>query len=122
MSIWTLHEKEIPVKSGTNYKDGKGRLRLNKMFKEMPVNNTFQVQILAASVWEPPKKLSETSPGYGVRAAHRITLPGKRVTKCDSRHVVHGTLRSLARHYSGNRKPRIVMVPLREDVKNERYR
>ena len=49
------------------------------MFKEMLVNDTFQVQILASSVSEALKKTSEPSPGYEVRAAHHTTLPGKRV-------------------------------------------
>ena len=53
MRVWFLHEWNIPIRSGNYHKDAKGRWRLNKMFKEMQVNDSFQVQILASSVWDP---------------------------------------------------------------------
>ena len=62
MLVWSLHEWNIPSRSGTYHQDAKGRWRLNKMFKEMPVNDKFQVQILASSVWDPPRELPIVAP------------------------------------------------------------
>ena len=50
------------------------------MFKEMPVNDSFQVQILASSVWDPPKRRTDDCPGYEVLAAHYVELPPGKVT------------------------------------------
>ena len=50
------------------------------MFKEMPTNDLFQVQILASSVWEPPKRKTDTCPGYEVMASHYVELPPDKVT------------------------------------------
>ena len=78
MRIWSLHEWGMPVRSGDYYKDSKGKWRLSNMFKEMPTNDLFQVQILASSVWEPPKRKTSACPGYEVMASHYVELlPGK---------------------------------------------
>ena len=78
MCVWSLHEWNIPTRSGTYRKDAKGRWRINKMFKERLANDTFQVQVLASSVWGPPRRATGDCPGYEVKAAHDVTLmPGK---------------------------------------------
>ena len=50
------------------------------MFNEMPVNDTFQVQILASSVWDPPKRATGNCPGYEVKAAQKVVLTTGKVT------------------------------------------
>lgn len=44
------------------------------------MNDTFQVQILAASVWDPPKRATEGCLGYDVKASQKVILPVGRVT------------------------------------------
>ena len=80
MCVWSLHEWNIPARNGTYRKDAKGRWRLNKMFKEMPTNDTFQLEILASSVWGPPIRATDDCPGYEVKAAQKVILPVGRVT------------------------------------------
>ena len=55
-------------------------VHLHRFFREMPVNETLQIQTLAASIKEGPKRLTAGCPGYSPEAACFVALPSNKVT------------------------------------------
>ena len=66
MPIWTLHKRPGAIDPAKHIVDSKGRLRLNKMFREMPVSDCLQVQILADTVADAPKRSSSSAMTYAL--------------------------------------------------------